>query len=398
MPRKLDDRAPKTAEEIEAEAAALERANKRKQKALKKAAELDGESGDEFAEDGDIPGQGKVAELVDQLGACGSCDISRVENGRVVQVGSYDVTSLKDWKDAMDSVLRQKGGGDYLTVFRDGAGHQIGRIKRTYDPQIYKPEGQSAVAAASATSADAMMMRFMEIQQAADARHREEMAAMRAELARIQAESQKTLIEVFKSQNQGFLKNAQELAVLKNLFAPASNPLDQVLDLRELLDELRGDVREESAPAWEKLINGVIAGLAKAAPAQEAPRRAHTSPAQPAPKLSAPNPGVPPSPAIPPAKEPAASGSSDAPLSTKPSLEQYRDNFKTAIQAGHGPERVAELVRSQATTPAEIESLSIMLADGDWDGLLADEFLSQHKSWFETFRKNLSELLKPAAA
>lgn len=399
MPKKK-----KTAAEIEAEAIALERANRRKKKALEESQVLDDDGELAEAEGAPLPGASKAAQIIADLKGEGSFEVYQLAGGKQSKLATYDIVA---WPEAMESLVKSVGPGDYLVLFRDNEGHQVGRTTRTFN-EVFCGVKPVAAAATAPVNNDGLFSKFLELQSAERMQHAKEMAEMRLELQRIQSENTKALLDVFRSNNQGFLKNAQELAAFKQLFTTKEeNPVRQMLELKDLLEDFRGEVKETSSPVWEKLLNGIASGLL-----QNGPRKAHT-PHAPPPKLSSPPvPKTPltPAPALAPSSPqeatsispsevpgssevPAQNGGAPASAVERPSLLVFEPMLAEAVNAGKSADAFALEVDDQTDSEQKRSALLYLAREGDWDSLKAQPSLAASRSWLDDFRDALIDFL-----
>lgn len=386
----------RTPDEINAEAEATEAATKRLRKARRAAAAeaaADGE-GEEIdaVEDaaipGGFPGDDKARNILASMKGEGSFVIERLEsNGNPVQVGQYDIAL---WPTAADSLIRERGGGNYVFKFRDPEGYVRGSFGRTFDlisyPGLRKPEAAAPVAGTSAPSFTEILA-LMERQAAA---HREELSLLRADMARKDSARETMLLEMMKSQNSPLIKSAQDFAALGKLFERKSG-IEELLDAREALEELTGKARasvEDENPIV-KVLRPLVAALLPQI--TKVPALAQISARQPAPDST---PGAGKVEIRPPGLEaPPQVGAASVLFS----LEPYRVQFIAAIQGGVAAEAGAALV-SEKTEAGERAALRNALEHGDWASLQRDEFLSKHWSWVETFKVKLLALLSAPAS
>jgi hypothetical protein len=427
------------AADVEKEADALERAAERKERALarlaKAAAEeakLKGPAG--AAEEPIVIVNDRVQEILDSLSGSGCFDVVKFELGNPKNLGTYD---LDLWPNAMEAVVRANGSGEYLTLIKDSTGKIATRIQRTYKV----PEPAAAVVP-PAPPAAADPFKFFELMEQRDSRRNQEIEAMRVELAKVQAASQQQLMEVLKANNQGSL-NLKELlplvipvlpSIVKMLKGDERDPLERMLDLKELMDDLKGD-----APQPSGTIDKVLAALASAfvpgtaaalGAGMGARRRALPRPGAPAAPAAAAAPAAIPTtaaaplpPGAPPASSPAgapgdpqpvAAAAAPVPAAAEPAapgpvpavaeivipggkkvipLGQFIPQFVSAIQEGHTPEAAAEAVFNDALNKSQDAMLEAAVEHGDWEALTTDPRLAQHTEWVARFRAALEQLL-----
>ncbi|MDE2040576.1 MAG: hypothetical protein KGO96_13675 [Elusimicrobia bacterium] len=366
MPRKRRDPAS-----LEAEVLRLKAKLKDAEARTAEAAE------DDVLPDPDYPGTSKVEEIVKALSETGTVDIYRLDAGKKIKMGTYDFSSVAEWESAIEAVLKVKGGGDYLCIFREADGRQVGQVQRTFDRDMYKPE-PLAQASASPATPGFDFAKLLELQASRDAEHRRDLEAMRLEMARQSQESMRLMVEMVKGSQASPLKSIQDFALVKKLFSDDKDPIERMLDLRDLMDEFKGQASRENESPIVRAIERFAEGLAS------------KRPAPPAPRASLPNP----------APSPAPAKKSDAPVSPapveRPSLGAYAEMFKAAIEGGHAPE-VAAVAVYERTAADKRPELQAHL-NGDWDALAAsDAYLSEHKAWLVAFRSKLAALFSMPA-
>lgn len=373
-------------ESVEADADRLEKANARRRAALEEAALLDAENAGDEGGAVSLPGAGKAQEIVNDLKGQGSFEVYKLDGGKQSKLATHDIDA---WPEAMESLVKRVGPGDYLTIFRDGSGKQVGRITRTFDAVF------CGTPAALPAPAAPDMTKFMELllvmQEKAEAR----IEAMRAESSRQQQESLKMVIEMVKASQSSPLKTMQDLAAAKNLFKDNDDPIQKMLDMRDLLEEFKGSAEREDESPWLSVLNKFAQGFMS----RQGPRRAHTPPA-PAP---APSSAAPTSPALNNPTPSASGGSLGGPLSTeakaqapekKIDLSEYVDSLALAIAAGADAEETADKVFSECESkPAEFEVLRVQALNGDWEALYKNPKLNS--DWVFAFHRALLDLVSP---
>jgi hypothetical protein len=322
-----------------------------------------------------VPGSNKIEEILSKLQGDGTFEVFRLTGGGQSKLGTYDLVA---WPEAQEALVRQHGGGEYLTVFRHADGSYAGRVTRTYDPSSYKgtPQAQNGSADAAA---------FLKILQDANAEHSRQMEAMRLEMSKLQSDQTKMILEMVKSQSASPFKNVQEIAMLGKLFKGDNDEIDRLLKLRDLMEDLKG----EPEPAAVHTDNPIVALISQftgaLARAQVSPRPASLpnpspEPTRPTPaptqgKISAPVPELKSEPATVPAD----------PLD----LTVYIPQFTAAIQAGRSPIEAAKDVWETAEKGGYTAGIEMIAEDGRWGALEADPFLKQHGKWLLDFRESL---------
>lgn len=386
-----------TAADIEAEADALERAVARKKRAMRALAKLgEGErggagEGSPLEPEADLPGADKVQAIVTELNGEGSFEVIKVTSSGQEQLARYDLAA---WPEAVQLLVKEHGGGNYLVVVRNGAGQIAGRVLRTYSKTSYG-EGK-APAALGGGSSEAVFVRFMEMQQAADARHQQQLETMRLELAKVSAEANRNLLEVLKTQQGGgIFKSAQDVAAIASLFkSDKGSRIDELLDLKELLEDLRGDApRRDDASLLGVIANALSALVPK--PTRELRAGAPTPAPLPEHRPAA----LPAATKTPPAAPAAPEVQAAEPKPAPPSIAPYIANLRASISDGYTAKDIADTVwKAAKDVDINREALTAMVREGDWAPAYADEFLAQHKAWLDDFRTALEGLISAPAA
>lgn len=392
--------------EAEEKAARLEAAVERQKKAQAKLDALAQQEIDENAEaeNGEqLPGGSLIEKVLAELDGEGSFTITRInDEGRSVNIGQYD---LESWPAAMEAAVKSKGGGTYTTTFRDSSGMIVRKITRAFDP-ISAP----ATVASSSSDLVAVLTTMMKAAEDRAARAEQAQENARIEMARLQSENTKAMIEMFKSQNSGGpLKSAQDIVAIASLFKqPAKDPVEDLLNLKELMDGLKED-RPEPSGTMDKVLTALASTLLPAAAGVMAARRKHTPPPPPKPRpvtSSDPDPLAAPTDD---AKRLGAQG--DVPVAAPavavvPSsaetlspegqkvipLGAFIENVVNAIKEGVTPDIAAEAVFDSCAEKGQDVLLKAAVDHGDWDSLKSDPRLSAHGEWVASFRSYLIAL------
>lgn len=388
--------APETtsADAAEKDVERLEQLLERRRKALAGIAKLAKPEPAPAAES-EVPGNDRVAEVLEELQGRGSFDINKIEIDGTKQFGPWD---LNLWPEGMETAFAEGGTGTYMVFIRDSEGRIQTRYKRAYKAAA-AAGSPAAPAPVAATAADPL--KFFEIMQLANDRHSKDLQEMRLEMAKIQAQATQQLIEVLKANNQGgFLKNAQDVAAIGAMFKDKSNPIEDLLNARELLDDLRGGDEKKPAGPWAPLVSMLAAALtpillkAKAAdtPRKVEPPKVETPPAPRADGLLAPPPppGPAPQPAAattPPVQPPAPAAAAAAGDGEKKiSLLAHLPTIVSAISDGYMPVSAATSIWKMADASKMTNELLDMFEDGDWDELKAQPDLAGHAAWVDELR------------
>lgn len=369
-------------------------------------------------EDAPLPGSGMIEAVLAELDGEGSFAVYKAtDEGKLANIGTYD---LGLWPAAMESVVKAKGGGLYTIKFRNADGQIIRAVSRTYDP-ISAP--QALVATPPPANAGLDFAKLLEIMEARAARSEAMVEAARAQATAQQSEMVKAMFAMMAAQNSGgILKDAQSLAVVAKLFkGDERDPLERMLDLKELMDDLKGPAVEPSGTldrVLTALAGAVLPGAAAAlgARAGRGSRRA-LPPASPAPAGS-PQAGVgqPPSaPAVVPEKAPAgavapspvaepagAVAKAPAPIGSQPAaqvktpegkvvmpLGPYIESFLAAIKSGRSPEDAAIELWQGAVEKGQGGLIQVAAESGDWESLKTDPRISRHTEWVDRFKAEL---------
>lgn len=373
-----------TASEVEAENKRLAKALKKKKTLLAALAAAEATDTPELAEgvdtadDSRLPGSEKADKIVSELSGSGSFEIYRDENGKNVRVGSYD---LESWPEAMETCVRNKGGGDYLVVFRRANGAQAGRISRTYDKSSYP--GVSGAKAAPAGGED-LFLKFLEVQDRRESSYRAELSSMRAELAKSQADATRTMIEALRASSKPLLSSVQDIVAISGLFNKKSDPIEEYLKLRDVIDELK---ETDSPSVSESPLAAVLDRIAKTVLPLLVKAPLVAPVAEPAPeRRTAALPDAPPVEAARPQPKPL-------------NIEPFLNGIVTAIEGGTTPEDSADTVYISTSGSAENrEAIVTLLNSGDWAPAYSHAFLSQHKDWLDKFREVLKAKFSAPAA
>jgi hypothetical protein len=323
-----------------------------------------------------VPGAEKIADIISKLQGEGTFEVFQLANGAQSKLGTYDLVA---WPEAQEALVRQHGGGEYLTVFRNADGAYAGRVTRTYDPRSYK--GTPAAQTAGMDTAA-----FLKILQDTNAEHARQMESMRVEMARLQAEQTKLVLEMVKAQSVSPFKNVQEIAMLGKLFKDEGDDLDRLLKLRDFMEDLRG----EDAPAAVHTDNPLVALITQITGAlARAPQTRPATVPPPAAPAALPNPA--PQPAAPARAEiaPPIPAPEPAPAADPLDMAQYVPQFTAAIKAGRSPVEAAKDVWETAEKGGYTQGVELLADQGNWEILDADPFLKEHKKWLDEFRDKL---------
>ncbi len=332
------------------------------------------EGGDDMAP---LPGSELVDQVLAELGGDGGFSVTKLDGGEVLDCGTFD---LPLWPDAMRGVIEKNGGGSYVLIFRGPDGKIAKRIKRTY------PGGKPAQAAAQTPSGD--LGSFMKIMSDERIAHEKSMSEMRLEMARQSSESMKMVLAMVTAQNKPMVNNAAELATIAKLFGAGEkkgNDLSDLVALKDLLDDLRGDpedagVKIQTDSPLVALLAPILQALGKGLNAAPKPAPRAPSPVIEAPK-PAPAAAVPPLTPTPPAAEPSSPSAAEA-----SGLLQHAAMLKTAIEAGVTPDFAAARAWEDALSKGLTGELEALIEKGDWTGLKAHADLSSYGEWLDAFR------------
>lgn len=386
----------RTPAEVIAEAEELEAATKRLRKARRDFARSEAEAAGQAAEplepgallEGGFPGDDKAQKILASMKGEGSFVIERLEpNGNPVQVGQYDIAL---WPMAADSLIRERGGGNYVFKFRDPEGYVRGSFGRTFDPVSYPGLRKSDAAAPAPAPAAPSFTEILALMERQAAAHREELALLRADMARKDSQRETMLLEMMKSNSSPLIKSAQDFAAMSKLFERKSG-IEELLEAREVLEELTGKTREsvEAEHPLVKVFRPLVAAILPQITAGAPVPAPQFTARQPLPD-STPGPGKAETRPLGLEAPPHNGGAASVLFS----LEPYRLQLSAAIQGALIPEDAADLVNSKSDDRA---ALLNALEHGDWASLQRDAFLSQHWSWVERFKVKLMALLAAPA-
>jgi hypothetical protein len=381
--------------EMEAQAKRLEEAAKRKKAALAQVAEANAIESEmtadtqeeEIQSPKELRTLSKIEQVLSEINGDGSFTVFHLAANTESQVGKYDI---EEWPNRMELIAKEKGGGDFKVVFRDGEGHYMGQVTRTFDRTAYGGGKSESSSGGDAT------MRFMEMMQARDEVHRREMDAMRLENQRMMLEQQKMMIEMVKSQNQPFVKSANEIAVIGEMFSKKSpDVLGLIREGLGLLREWREDVNEPApSDPLTMMIDKVFKVLTPVLQAGVAKLAVPPAPvAAPSPALPAP---VTPTPAaqVVPSSPPAAASAAPAVYSNA-HIKDYAAKLKASILSGAKADAIALFVLDNMED-ADVPGLKAFADDPGIVGqfLEADKELVQHQAWLAQFFQVLREELQ----
>lgn len=224
---------------------------------------------------------------------------------------------------------------------------------------------------------------------------------MRAESQRMMLENQRMMLEMVKSQNQPFVKSANEIAVIGEMFSKKSpDVLGLIREGLTLIREWREDSEPVPADPLTMMIDKVFkvvapmlqAGVAKLAVPNAAMERA-PSPALPAPvPVAAGNPAAVNS--LPSANPPATPVASPVPDAA---IVNYAAQLKAAILAGSKADATALFVLD-SLEENDLPTFGKFVFDPGIVGrfLEADRTLIEHQAWIAQFFQVLKEELTEA--
>jgi hypothetical protein len=415
----LDTLPPNTAAEVDAEASKIEAAVARKRKALRDLAALDQAeaAGSPEVEAEGLPGANLIKKIISDLNGEGSFWVYKHEDGRTIQVASYDLT--EDWEVLMTEIIKAKGGGNYTIKFRDNNGQVIKSVTRTYDPISPAP-----AAAGGSSNLETLMAAMLKASDERAARAEAAAEVARVEAGRRQDAYNASMLEFIKAQKSGsFVETIGPLiplltplipALLKLLKPEEKDPLEGIANVLDIIDALK-EKSAEPASFMETIgtaIGGALApaaaALAAAGTKNRAPRverrespPAPSSPNAPTaipPAAAAPAPGkvidttAQPAAAVKPA--PAAGAGKEEPVSEpKIPLAGYIPQLLAEIESGKTAEDAARDLFREFVEAGQDNILALYVDNGDWDSVRNDPRLTASVRWVDVFYTKLSSLV-----